>query len=90
MAPNMLNSFDSQQIANSINELSREVGRVHHEVSRLRDKLGPQPEWLLFMIPAASFALLVAFLIVDYAKKDRTPRSERPRIEAQSELPEKS
>jgi hypothetical protein len=86
---NMLDSYQAQRIASSIEQLSREVGNLRDEVSRHREKLGPQPEWLLFMIPTAALVLLVALLIIDAAKKDRPPSSESPRIEAQK-LPEKS
>jgi hypothetical protein len=86
----MLDSYHAQRIASSIDELSREVGRLRDEVSRHREKLGPQPEWLLFMIPAGCIVLVFVLLIVGVARKDRTPSRESPRIEAQPELPEKS
>jgi len=87
----MLDSYQAQRIASSIEQLSREVSSLRYEVSRHREKLGPQPEWLLFIIPAGAMVLLVALLIIEAARKDRTkPSSESPRIEAHPELPEKS
>jgi hypothetical protein len=90
MAPNMLDSYHAQRIASSIESLSREVGRLRDEVSGVRAKLGPQPEWLFFMFPAALIVLSVGLLIVAAAKKDQTPDSGSPQIESQPELPEKS
>jgi hypothetical protein len=90
MAQNMLDSFHARQIVSSINELSREVGRLRDEVSRHREKLGPQPEWLIILGPAAVVAMLITLLIIDAVKEDRAPSTERPRIEMHPELPEKS
>jgi hypothetical protein len=90
MAPNMFDSSDAYRISSSIDSLSREVGRLRDEVSGVRAKLGPQPEWLFFMFPAAVIVLTVGLLIVAAAKKDQTPSSKNPQIEAQAEFPEKS
>ena len=89
MALNMLDSIHTQQITSSIHDLSREVRGLRGEVSRLREKLGPQPEWLLFTIPAAMIVLAVALVIIAAARKDRTPHPGTARMEAQSALPEK-
>lgn len=86
----MLDTYEARRIASSIEQLSREVSNLRDEVSRHREKLGPQPEWLLFMFPAGLIVLLIGLLIVGAAREDRTPSSESPRIEAQPELPEKS
>ena len=74
----------------SIDELARQVHSLQYEVSRLREKLGPQPEWMLFIGFSAFMILAVGLILVAATKKAREPSPESPRIEAQSALPEKS
>jgi hypothetical protein len=85
----MHDSIDTSRIVNALDRLTSEVRSLHYEVARHREKLGPQPEWLLFSIPASLFVLLVVILITAPDTKGRAPNGERPRVEAQVELPDK-